>query len=144
MTTHAAALVAEHEPHGAPESGTAHAELDHSHQEEDAVTEPAGGSQAAELITTTLLAISWVLSCYAFYDVGFAGHDAHVTIFNFITSGDLKVDWALRIDSLTAVMLVVVTTVSGARSPLLDRLHGRRSRTGRASSPICRSSPSPC
>ena len=34
-------------------------------------------------------------------------------IFNFITSGDLKVDWALRIDSLTAVMLVVVTTVSG-------------------------------
>ena len=111
--THAAAPVAEHRPHGAPESGTAHAELDHSHQEEDEVTEPAGGSQAAELITTTLLAISWALSCYAFYDVGFAGHDAHVTIFNFITSGDLKVDWALRIDSLTAVMLVVVTTVSG-------------------------------
>ncbi len=111
--THAAAPVAEHRPHGAPESGIAHAELDHSHQEEDEVTEPAGGSQAAELITTTLLAISWALSCYAFYDVGFAGHDAHVTIFNFITSGDLKVDWALRIDSLTAVMLVVVTTVSG-------------------------------
>ena len=111
--THAAAPVAEHWPHGAPESGIAHAELDHSHQEEDEVTEPAGGSQAAELITTTLLAISWALSCYAFYDVGFAGHDAHVTIFNFITSGDLKVDWALRIDSLTAVMLVVVTTVSG-------------------------------
>ena len=94
-------------------SPRSHAELDHSHQEEDEVTEPAGGSQAAELITTTLLAISWALSCYAFYDVGFAGHDAHVTIFNFITSGDLKVDWALRIDSLTAVMLVVVTTVSG-------------------------------
>ncbi len=90
-----------------------HAEIDHSHQETDETTEPAGGSQAAELITTTLLAISWVLSCYAFYDVGFAGHDAHVTIFNFITSGDLKVDWALRIDPLTAVMLVVVTTVSG-------------------------------
>ena len=33
-------------------------------------------------------------------------------MFNFITSGDLKVDWALRIDTLTAVMLVVVTTVS--------------------------------
>ncbi len=110
--THAVPLAAEHSPHGGLESGTAHAELDHSHQE-DEVTEPAGGSQAAELITTTLLAISWALSCYAFYDVGFAGHDAHVTIFNFITSGDLKVDWALRIDSLTAVMLVVVTTVSG-------------------------------
>ena len=31
---------------------------------------------------------------------------------NFITSGDLKVTWALRIDTLTAVMLVVVTTIS--------------------------------
>ena len=30
----------------------------------------------------------------------------------FILSGDLKIDWALRIDTLTAVMLVVVTTVS--------------------------------
>ena len=33
-------------------------------------------------------------------------------MFTWITSGDLKVDWALRIDTLTAVMLVVVTTVS--------------------------------
>ncbi len=31
----------------------------------------------------------------------------------FITSGDLKAVWSLRIDTLTAVMLVVVTTVSG-------------------------------
>ena len=30
----------------------------------------------------------------------------------FIVSGDLKVDWAIRVDALTAVMLVVVTTVS--------------------------------
>ncbi len=111
--THAAAPSAEHLPHGAPEAGTAHAQLDHSHGDDDEAGAPAGGSRAAELITTTLLAISWALSCYAFYDVGFAGHDAHVTIFNFITSGDLKVDWSLRIDSLTAVMLVVVTTVSG-------------------------------
>ena len=33
-------------------------------------------------------------------------------LFTFITFGDLHSDWALRIDSLTAVMLVVVTTVS--------------------------------
>src|SRR5207342_2048335 len=39
--------------------------------------------------------------------------DAHVPLLPFITSGDLKVDWALRVDTLTAVMLVVVTTVSG-------------------------------
>ena len=109
---HAAPLAPGH-THAASRPESAHATLAHSTADEHENAEPpAGGSQAAELITTTLLFISWVLSCYAFYEVGFAGHDAHVTVFNFITSGDLKVDWALRIDSLTAVMLVVVTTVS--------------------------------
>jgi NADH-quinone oxidoreductase subunit L len=104
---HAPAAVAVH-------AHVARADVAHVDGDHHGGAEPsAGGSQAAELITTTLLAISWVLSCYAFYDVGFLEHDAHVTVFNFITSGDLKVDWALRIDPLTAVMLVVVTTVSG-------------------------------
>ena len=40
------------------------------------------------------------------------GSDAHVAIGNWFTSGKLAVAWALRIDTLTAVMLVVVTTVS--------------------------------
>jgi NADH-quinone oxidoreductase subunit L len=110
---HAATLVPEGRAHGAPAPQSEHVAIDHSSHETHGAAEPTAGSQAAELITTTLLVISWVLSCYAFYDVGFAGHDAHVTIFNFITSGDLKVDWALRVDPLTVVMLVVVTTVSG-------------------------------
>jgi len=111
---HAAPLVPEGSARGAPRPQDAHAEIAHSSVEQHEPAEPsASGSPAAELITTTLLAISWVLSCYAFYDVGFLEHDAHVTVFNFITSGDLKVDWSLRIDPLTVVMLVVVTTVSG-------------------------------
>jgi NADH-quinone oxidoreductase subunit L len=110
---HGAALVPEEHGHGgAPLPETAHAEIDHPSVETEEAAAPTAGSQAAELITTTLLGISWVLSCIAFYDVGLQGHDVHVTIFNYITSGDLKVDWALRIDPLTAVMLVVVTTVS--------------------------------
>ena len=109
---HAAPLVPEHPIHGAPLPQSAHAEIDHPSLEKDEVAEPTAGSRAAELITTTLLGISWVLSCFAFVDVGLNGHDARVPLFNFITSGDLKVDWALRIDPLTAVMLVVVTTVS--------------------------------
>ena len=72
----------------------------------------AAGSLVAELITSTFLVISCVLSWDAFFDVGFGGHDARVTLFSFITSGDLHSEWALRIDPLTAVMLVVVTTVS--------------------------------
>ena len=109
---HARTLVPEQEYARPATLGMSHDEVAHAAADEPGSTQASAGSQAAELITTTLLAISWVLSCYAFYDVGLAGHDAHVTLFNFITSGDLKVDWALRVDPLTAVMLVVVTTVS--------------------------------
>ena len=56
--------------------------------------------------------ISMILSWIAFVDVGFGHHEMRVQVFTWIASGDLKVDWALRIDTLTAVMLVVVNTIS--------------------------------
>ena len=83
-----------------------------SHHEEEAHEPAAAGSRTAELITTTLLMISMILSWIAFVDVGFAHHDMRVPIFTWMTAGDLKVEWSLRIDTLTAVMLVVVNTVS--------------------------------
>src|SRR3954465_13506923 len=83
------------------------------HDDHHAPAEPAAaGSRAVEIITTSLLMISCVLSWIAFYRVGFGHQDEHVRLFTWIISADLKVDWALRIDTLTAVMLVVVTTVS--------------------------------
>jgi NADH-quinone oxidoreductase subunit L len=109
---HAAPLVAEDHPHAVPSPEGSRAILDHAHSEEHEAEPSAAGSQFAEFVTTTLLFISCVLSWMAFVDVGLHGHDAHVTIFTFITSGDLHTEWALRIDPLTAVMLVVVTTVS--------------------------------
>jgi NADH-quinone oxidoreductase subunit L len=85
----------------------------HSSHHEEVAHEPAAtGSRTAELITTTLLLISMILSWIAFVDVGFAHHDMRVPVFTWMTAGDLKVDWLLRIDTLTAVMLVVVNTVS--------------------------------
>ena len=39
-------------------------------------------------------------------------HDARIQLLPWIFSGDLQVYWTLRVDTLTAVMLVVVTTVS--------------------------------
>ena len=45
-------------------------------------------------------------------DVGFLHHDTRAQLFTWIGSGDLVVNWALRVDTLTAVMLVVVTSVS--------------------------------
>jgi NADH-quinone oxidoreductase subunit L len=108
---HAAALVAAHRAHGAPPPHDQHAVSANSHVEEP-VEPPAAGSRPAELITTTFLVIACLLSWYAFYDVGLDGHEARVRLFSFITFADLHSDWALRIDPLTAVMLVVVTTVS--------------------------------
>jgi NADH-quinone oxidoreductase subunit L len=109
---HAAPLVAEDHPHAAPSPDAAHAVASHSHTEETETAPPAAGSRIAELITSTFLVISCVLSWYAFFDVGFGGHEARIHLFSFITFGDLHSEWSLRIDSLTVVMLVVVTTIS--------------------------------
>src|ERR1700674_3584964 len=70
------------------------------------------GPRPSELVTTTLLFASMVLSWIALAWVGFGRQDAHVVLGTFIGSGDLHAEWALRIDPLAAVMLVVVTTVS--------------------------------
>src|SRR5579872_6119437 len=82
------------------------------HDGHHAVEPAAAGSRAAELITTGLLLIAAALSWFALIDVGFEHHDARVALFPWINSGDLQVAWALRVDTLTAVMLVVVNTVS--------------------------------
>ncbi|MGY3035648.1 NADH-quinone oxidoreductase subunit L [Bradyrhizobium sp. USDA 4354] len=73
---------------------------------------PAAGSRGAELITTALLFVSAALSWMTLVDVGFMHHDARIQLLPWIFSGDLQVWWTLRVDTLTAVMLVVVTTVS--------------------------------
>ena len=69
------------------------------------------GARGAEYVTCGLLGVCFVLSWVAFVMVA-GGSDAHVAIGNWFTSGKLVAAWALRIDTLTAVMLVVVTTVS--------------------------------
>ncbi|RHW16409.1 NADH-quinone oxidoreductase subunit L [Sphingomonas gilva] len=71
------------------------------------------GNIVGKLITTGALFASCALSWPIF--LAFLGGDqaAYVQpVFSWIVSGDLNVDWALRVDTLTAVMLVVITTVS--------------------------------
>ena len=71
------------------------------------------GARATEIITTGLLFVSALLSWVVFSQIALGhGHAVTPVVANWITSGGLKVDWALRIDALTAVMLVVVTSVS--------------------------------
>src|SRR5471030_838848 len=70
------------------------------------------GARASELVTTGLLFVSAVLSVIAFNDVALQGHNYIIPILPWIHSGAFAVDWTVRIDSITAVMLVVVTGVS--------------------------------
>ena len=109
---HAAPLVVEDHPRGAPSPHAEHAAFANTGAEDPEHAPSAAGSLLAELTTSTFLVISCVLSWFALFDVGFARHEARVPLFTFITFGDLHSEWILRIDGLTAVMLVVVTTIS--------------------------------
>ena len=71
------------------------------------------GARGSEVITTSLVLVTMPLSWFALYQVGVEGHETRIELARFIDSGALQTSWALRIDTLTAVMLVVVTTVSG-------------------------------
>jgi NADH-quinone oxidoreductase subunit L len=102
--------------HGADAHASAahddHGHDDHGHDDHHVSEPAAAGSRAAELITTGLLLVAAGLSWVVLVDVGFMHHDARIALFPWITSGDLQVAWSLRVDTLTAVMLVVVNTIS--------------------------------
>src|SRR6516162_8873330 len=97
--------------HGS-EAHAAEAHDDRGHDDHHEIEPAAAGSRAAELITTGFLFVSAALSWMVLVDVGFLHHDARIPLFPWITSGELQVAWSLRVDTLTAVMLVVVGTVS--------------------------------
>ncbi|MFN3935897.1 MAG: NADH-quinone oxidoreductase subunit L [Parvibaculum sp.] len=70
------------------------------------------GVRGAQLVTSGLLVVSAVLSVIALISVGLHGETERVQVLTWIDSGSFEADWRLRIDTLTAVMLVVVTSVS--------------------------------
>ncbi|NGP17524.1 NADH-quinone oxidoreductase subunit L [Devosia aurantiaca] len=81
------------------------------------------GHRPSEFITTGLLIIAAVLSWVVFLPVAFGdglvgavgdGHAAvvKVEVMRWIQVGDMDLRWILRVDTLTAIMLVVVNTVS--------------------------------
>ncbi|HEX7848830.1 MAG TPA: proton-conducting transporter membrane subunit, partial [Sphingomonas sp.] len=71
------------------------------------------GNVPAKLLTTGALFASCALSWPIFIHYLTGGDPYPVTqVFTWMKSGDLDVSWALRVDALTAVMLVVITSVS--------------------------------
>src|SRR3954462_11374695 len=71
------------------------------------------GDRASQIVTCAALLIAAALSIFVFVRIGF-GPDKMlvVPLFSWIDSGTLDINWSLRVDSLTAVMLVVVTSAS--------------------------------
>ncbi|MDH3737729.1 MAG: NADH-quinone oxidoreductase subunit L, partial [Alphaproteobacteria bacterium] len=70
------------------------------------------GNRFAQLVTVLPLLTSAVLSCVILYLVGFEGQSQTIHLFTWIDVGTLEISWALRFDTLTAVMVFVVTVVS--------------------------------
>nr|AGH24444.1 NADH dehydrogenase subunit 5 [Reclinomonas americana ATCC 50284] len=70
------------------------------------------GKQGAAIITTSCVALSSLFSMVAFYEVGLCGSPCYIRLFNWIDSEMLHASWGFLFDSLTVVMLIVVTIVS--------------------------------
>ena len=70
------------------------------------------GDRGSQLVTSTAVIIGAILSWVALYQIAFQQTTEVIELLTWIDSGDFDVNWMLRIDSLTAVMLVVVNTVS--------------------------------
>ena len=70
------------------------------------------GDKISQFITCSFVLISSALSIYIFSDVAINSNIYNFKIFNWITSGGLVLNWSINIDTLTSVMLVVVTSVS--------------------------------
>jgi len=70
------------------------------------------GDRASEIITSLFISISAILSLILFYNVIVNHYESNVVISTWINSGSLNVNWSIKVDALSSVMLVVVTLIS--------------------------------
>ena len=70
------------------------------------------GDRSSEIITSLLITVAAVLSALVLHEVIVNQYQENIIIATWISSGTLDVNWSMKIDSLSAIMLVVVTSVS--------------------------------
>jgi NADH-ubiquinone oxidoreductase chain 5 len=70
------------------------------------------GPKGAAILTTSCLFTSFLLSLFAFYEVGLMGSFVYIRLATWVSSEVLLINWGFMFDSLTVVMCVVVTFVS--------------------------------
>ena len=70
------------------------------------------GDRNSEIITSLFVSISAALSLFIFKEVIFNNYENNLIIFSWMNSGLLEVNWSIKIDPVSSVMLVVVCLVS--------------------------------
>jgi len=70
------------------------------------------GERNSEIVTSLFVSISAILSIVIFYKVTILDYNNNLLIATWINSGSLNASWSINIDTLSAVMLVVVTLIS--------------------------------
>ena len=70
------------------------------------------GERNSEIITSLSVSITAILSIIIFYNVVTQDYNNNIVIASWIKSGSLEINWAINIDALSSVMLVVVTLIS--------------------------------
>ena len=70
------------------------------------------GDRNSEIVTSLFVLVSAFLSILIFHNVILNGYENNIVIATWINSGLLNVNWSIKIDSLSSVMLVVVTVIS--------------------------------
>lgn len=70
------------------------------------------GHKGAPIIAIIYIIATFLLSCNAFYEVALAGSPCYLILGTWINSGMFYVPWGFLFDTLTVVMLVVITSIS--------------------------------
>ena len=70
------------------------------------------GDQTSGIITSLFISLSAILSLILFYNVVVNHYESNVVISTWINSGSLNVNWSIKVDALSSIMLVVVTLIS--------------------------------
>lgn len=70
------------------------------------------GYYGSSLIATSCVSLSMILSLMVFFEIGLGNTNIYLAISPWIISGILELNWSFLFDTLTAVMLVVITSIS--------------------------------
>nr|YP_009158772.1 NADH dehydrogenase subunit 5 [Crella elegans]AKO90229.1 NADH dehydrogenase subunit 5 [Crella elegans] len=70
------------------------------------------GARGACILTSSCIVISWIISCYIFYEIVINSSETYIKLWRWFDSEVLTTYLGLQFDSLTSIMLIVITSIS--------------------------------